>query len=294
MQDVLARGVAFDVEPLLLLEPGEGFVSAVDDHVRHLVIVELDHDLGADASVATHDEVVAELMQPVLHLPLSPEHAEGVFGERLSEDAETEQHRTDPDHDQDRAEGAARDRLGMDLAVANRADGDDRHEEGIEQAPVLDEHVAAHADRYHDREQHGGQAEPQQRVLQATTHQRPALLLRRRFSIFSTARQCAGAAHVRANSAMALSASSGLRCGRTESTDRLMPATAAGGAPAMSFASSCTRASKRSLGTTSSTRPACMASSAVSALPVSMMCSARARPSSAASRSGAPHAGIRP
>src|SRR5439155_22239 len=207
VQDVLARGVAFDIEPVLLLEAAERFLGAVDDHVFHLVVVELDDDLGADTSVAAHDEVVAELLKRVLHLPLSPEHAECVFGERLGEDAETEQHRTYPDHYQHRAEGAAQ---------------------------------------------------------------------------------------VRANSAMALSASSGLRCGRTESTDRLMPATAAGGAAAMPSASSCMRASKRSLGTTSSTRPARMASSAVRALPVSVMCSARARPTRAARRSGAPQAGMRP
>src|SRR5438552_771859 len=294
VQDVLARGVAFDIEPVLLLEAAERFLGAVDDHVLHLVVVELDDDLGADTSVAAHDEVVAELLKRVLHLPLSPEHAECVFGERLGEDAETEQHRTYPDHYQHRAEGAARDRLRMDLAVADRADGDDRHEEGVEQVPALDKRVAGDAERDHDREQHRWQAKPQQRVLHAAPHQGPALLLRRRFSIFSTARQCAGAAQVRANSAMAFSASSGLRCGRTESTDRLMPATAAGGAAAMPSASSCMRASKRSLGTTSSTRPARMASSAVRALPVSVMCSARARPTRAARRSGAPQAGMRP
>ena len=96
-------------------------------------------------------------------------------------------------------------------------------------------------------------------------------------------------------SSMASSASSGLRCGRTASTERLMPATAAGGAPAILPATSC----EACVEARRSARPPrrgrrCMASAAVSAWPPSRMCSARARPTSAASRSDAPHAGIRP
>ena len=90
------------------------------------------------------------------------------------------------------------------------------------------------------------EAEAQQRVGDAPpVHDR----FFRRASMRSTARQCAGAVHVFVKVVTAPSASSGWRCGRTESTERLMPATAAGGAAAMERATAPTRLSNSSAAT---------------------------------------------
>src|SRR5579859_8145030 len=291
LEHLLARGVALDVQLLLLVESLEGLLAALDDHVGDVVLLELDHDLGPDAAVAANDEVVAKFLQPALHLALSPEDAEAVLGERLGEHAESEEHRTDTEHDQEGREDSACRRLRVNLAVADGADGDDRHVVGVEQVPAVDQHVARDPDCDHHREQDRRQPEAQQRVGDVPAIHSLAL---RRFSMRSTARQCAGATHVRVNVAIASAASSGLRCGRTESTERLMPATATGGAEAICRATSPRRASKRSVATTSSTRPAACASAAVSTPPVSSMCRALPRPTSAASLSDAPQAGIRP
>src|SRR5579859_6458800 len=291
LEHLLARGVALDVQLLLLVESLEGLLAALDDDVRHVVLLELDHDLGPDASVAANDEVVAKFLQPALHLALSPEDAEAVLGERLGEHAESEQHRTDTEDDQDGREGASGRGLRVKLAVADRADRDDRHVERVEQVPAVDEHVAGDPDHDYDGEQSRRKPEAAERVRDGP----PAhIFFWRRFSIRSTARQCAGATHVRVKVAMASAASSGLRCGRTESTERLMPATATGGAEAICRATSPRRASKCSLATTSSTRPASSASAAVSTRAVSSMCRAWPRPTSAASLSEAPHAGMSP
>src|SRR4029077_4069489 len=75
---------------------------------------------------------------------------------------------------------------------------------------------------------------------------------RRRFSIFSTAFQCAGSVQVLAKASTVSSASSGLRCARTALTVLLIPATAAGGAAAIPRATSASRLSNDRLGTTTS------------------------------------------
>ena len=146
------------------MEALEGLLAALDDHVGHVVLLELDDDLGPDAAVTANDEVVAQILQPALHLALSPEDAEAVLGERLGEYAESEQHGTDTEHDQDGREGAARRGLRMELAVADGADRDDRHVEGVEQAPAVDEHVARDPDDDDDSEQRRREPEAQERM----------------------------------------------------------------------------------------------------------------------------------
>jgi len=55
----------------------------------------------------------------------------------------------------------------VDLGVADRADRDDHHVEGVEDVPAVDEHVAGDADHDHDGEQGEGETKAEQRMLRS-------------------------------------------------------------------------------------------------------------------------------
>src|SRR4029077_12520047 len=122
LEDFLLRRVALDVQAALRAYALERLVGLVDDHVGHLVRLELGHDLSADTAVATDDEMVAQRIEVSLQLALSPIPAESIVRQRLREDAEAVQHRADADHYEARGEQPARGALRVHLGVADGAD----------------------------------------------------------------------------------------------------------------------------------------------------------------------------
>src|SRR5437773_641378 len=159
LEDLLARGIALDMETVFVLQTLRGLWGLLDDRVAHLVLFELDGDLRSDAAVSTDDVVIAELVEPSSQLTLSPVEAEVVLCQRLGENAEPVEHRTHTDDDQGRREYPAGGGLGMNLRVTNRDDRDGRHVEGVEKVLSVDEGVPGDADGDHDCQQHARQAE---------------------------------------------------------------------------------------------------------------------------------------
>src|SRR2546427_8222914 len=100
LQDLLAGCVALDVEAVLVAQSDERLLGLVDNGIRGVVVLELRDDLRSDAAVTADDEVIPEVVERSLQLPLSPVGDEAVVGERLGEHAETVGHRTYANHDQ--------------------------------------------------------------------------------------------------------------------------------------------------------------------------------------------------
>jgi len=107
------------------------------------------------------------VVQVTLQLPVSPIPAEGIVRQSLRENAEAVKHGPDADDDQAGREQPSRRALGVDLGVADRADGNDHHVKRVQQRPAVDHHVAGDADGDDDREQDGGKAKASERMLQS-------------------------------------------------------------------------------------------------------------------------------
>src|SRR5438309_1875607 len=159
--------VALDMEAVLVPKALDRVLVAVDHHVLLAGAGEFPDDLGAHPAVAADDQVVTELTDLPLQPADPPEFEEMPLAERLREDAKAVEHGTDAANDQHRGEDAARRSQRVDLGEAHRRDGDDRHVEGVEQAPTLDQEVAGGAEDDDDREQDGGQPEPREGVFDA-------------------------------------------------------------------------------------------------------------------------------
>src|SRR5579859_4852160 len=176
-EDVLLRSVAFDVKTPFGANSLQRFLSLVDDDIRDFVVLELSHDLGPHAAVAADDEVVTEVVQVSLQLTLSPVFAERVVSQGFGEDAYAIKHGRDANHDQGHREDPACRPLRMDFPVADGADGDDHHVEGIQQVPTIYYNEAATTERDHTAEEDQGEPEQQQRVYRAPPAHREAFSL---------------------------------------------------------------------------------------------------------------------
>src|SRR6202171_5041506 len=104
LEEVLAGCVAFDVKASLSAQASDRFLGLVDDRIRDLVVLELGDDLSPDSPVAAEDEVVAEVVQAALQLPLSPVIAKRVVGEGFGEYSESIEHGSHAGDDERRGE----------------------------------------------------------------------------------------------------------------------------------------------------------------------------------------------
>src|SRR5438477_4234753 len=105
------------------------------------------------------------MIEVSLQPSLPPIPAECIVRQRLCKNTEAVEHRRHADDDQAGGEQPSGLALGMDLGVADRADRDDHHVEGVEEVPPVDQCVAGDSDGDHDHEQDGGEAKPEERML---------------------------------------------------------------------------------------------------------------------------------
>src|SRR5262249_50253389 len=104
-----------------------------------------DGDVTARLAGAAHDDVIPPGGNASFHLAFLPQVRQVAFDPERGDGAEAIEDGAEAGHDEYEREGPARRRERMDLAVADRRDGRDRHVEGVEGAPAFDRHVPERA-----------------------------------------------------------------------------------------------------------------------------------------------------
>src|SRR5713226_8377941 len=128
-----------------------------DDYNRECVVAQLAGDHAAETAVATDDNVAFEMADPVLHRRLPYKLAESSFNYRGRDYREDVVSRTDTHEDEDHREDAAVGAERLYFLVADRADGDNRHVDGVERRHALDQNVADGAEG--DQDDDGAESE---------------------------------------------------------------------------------------------------------------------------------------
>ena len=104
----------------------------VHDDEGHAGVAEFDGGAAADATESADDVVVFEVVDHAFFPPLANGVAEFQFDDGLGHGADGDEDGGDSEHDQEGIEHAAGVGERMDLAVAHRGHGGQRHVEGIE------------------------------------------------------------------------------------------------------------------------------------------------------------------
>ncbi len=146
LEDVVPGGVAVEIDIVGLFQQADALRPVIDDDKGCVLFLEGAGNLLADPSVAAENEMPLQAFDFILHLTPLPYGADITLDDVAHDAAQGIEGPTHAaEHEEDAEDTPAVAEL-VHLPVADGGDGGDRHVDGVEEIPALDNLIADDAD----------------------------------------------------------------------------------------------------------------------------------------------------